>query len=102
MTVYDIMLDEDREAVVMHIGTSDGELVTARGPSEARVLGDGLNAAADLIDGSGPSPSTVLVSVRMHRDEFDAMAGFMDSHNLDNMSEFVRSAIRWAINGGME
>lgn len=41
------------------------------------------------------------VTFRMTADEKQLMLNFMRTHGFDNVSGFVRSAIRWAVNGGM-
>ena len=42
------------------------------------------------------------LSIRMSEDELQSMHDFMRRHDMDNLSEFVRNAVRWAIEGGME
>lgn len=47
------------------------------------------------------SDGGVRITFRMSADERRLMLNFMRTHGFDNISEFVRRAIRWAIDGGM-
>ena len=41
------------------------------------------------------------ITIRVSAEEKQAMLEFMRDHGFDNVSGFIRSAIRWAVNGGM-
>ena len=43
----------------------------------------------------------VRITIRMSAEDKQAMIEFMRARGLSNISEFIRAAIRWAVNGGM-
>lgn len=43
----------------------------------------------------------VRITFRMSPEERRAMLDFMQRHRMTNVSAFIRSAIRWAVEGGM-
>ena len=43
----------------------------------------------------------VRITFRMSPEERRAMLDFMARHRMTNISAFIRSAIRWAVEGGM-
>ena len=43
----------------------------------------------------------VRITIRMSAEDKQAMIEFMRTRGLSNISEFIRAAIRWAVNGGM-
>lgn len=43
----------------------------------------------------------VRVTFRMSPEERRAMMDFMTRHRMTNMSAFIRTAIKWAVEGGM-
>ena len=57
--------------------------------------------ADDIPAVSVGSDGDVRVTIRLSRVERAEILDFMRRHNMDNISEFVRSAISWAIRGGM-
>lgn len=57
--------------------------------------------ADDIPAVSVGSDGDVKVTIRLSRTERAEILDFMRRHGMDNISEFVRSAIRWAIDGGM-
>lgn len=44
---------------------------------------------------------TRSITIRMTPEERRAMTEFMARHGMDNVSAFIRMAIRWAVEGGM-
>ena len=44
---------------------------------------------------------TRSITIRMTPEERRAMLDFMQRHRMTNVSAFIRSAIRWAVEGGM-
>lgn len=59
------------------------------------------DCADDIPAVSVGSDGDVRVTIRLSRVERAEILDFMRRHNMDNISEFVRLAIRWAIAGGM-
>ena len=43
----------------------------------------------------------VKITFRMSPEERRAMMAFMERHRMTNVSAFIRTAIRWAVEGGM-
>lgn len=43
----------------------------------------------------------VRITFRMSPEERKAMLDFMQRHRMTNISGFIRSAIKWAVEGGM-
>lgn len=64
-------------------------------PSETRAEGPYDRVLVPYADGG------VRITIRMSAEDKQAMIEFMKARGLSNISEFIRSAIRWAIDGGM-
>ena len=44
---------------------------------------------------------TRSITIRMTPEERRAMMAFMERHRMTNVSAFIRTAIKWAVEGGM-